>query len=166
VPALVTAAIVAWLATGVMGRRLGELEPFLPPAGANAAGVANANELTWILNDYAAASARARHENKLVLIDFTGYTCTNCRWMEANMFPRDAVRGELERFVRVRLFTDGRDESNVRQQAFEERQFKTVALPLYAVVDSDGNTRATYLGMTRDADEFMRFLFDARNGKK
>ncbi|MFI5246858.1 MAG: thioredoxin family protein, partial [Gemmatimonadales bacterium] len=166
IPALVTAMIVAWLTTGVLGRRLGELEPFLPPAGANATGVANASELSWILNDYSAASARARLENKLVLIDFTGYTCTNCRWMEANMFPRDAVRGELERFVRVRLFTDGRDRSNVRQQAFEEQHFKTVALPLYAVVDPDGNTRATYLGMTRDADEFIRFLFDARQGKQ
>ena len=144
VPALATAAIVAWLATGLMGRRLGELEPFLPPAGANSAGVANANELSWILNDYAAATARARAEHKLVLIDFTGYTCTNCRWMEANMFPREAVRAELERFVRVRLFTDGRDESNVRQQAFEERQFKTVALPLYAVVDS-GREHARHL---------------------
>lgn len=165
-PALVTVAVVAWLAAGVSGRRLGELEPFLPPAGANAAGVANASELSWILNDYSAAAARARSENKLVLIDFTGYTCTNCRWMEANMFPREAVRSELDRFVRVRLFTDGREESNVRQQAFEERQFKTVALPLYAVVDADGNTKATYLGMTRDADEFVRFLIDARSGNR
>lgn len=162
VPAVITVAVVAWLATGLAGRRLGELEPFLPPAGANAGGVANANELTWILNDYPGALARARAENKLVLIDFTGYTCTNCRWMEANMFPRDEVRRELDRFVRVRLFTDGRDESNVRQQAFEEQQFKTVALPLYAVVGSDGVTRATYLGMTRDVDEFVRFLFAVR----
>jgi thiol:disulfide interchange protein len=161
-PALVTVAVVAWLVAGVRGRRLGELEPFLPPAGANAAGVANASELSWILNDYASATALARRENKLVLIDFTGYTCTNCRWMEANMFPREAVRAELDRFVRVRLFTDGREASNVRQQAIEERQFRTVALPLYAVVDADGNTKASYLGMTRDAGEFVRFLIDAR----
>ena len=82
------------------------------------------------------------------------------------MFPRDEVRHELERFVRVRLFTDGRDESNVRQQAFEERQFNTVALPLYAVVGPDGVTRATYLGMTRDTDEFVRFLVGALSEKK
>jgi thiol:disulfide interchange protein DsbD len=164
-PAMITGLTVAWLASGLAGKRLGELEPFLPPAGANATGVANANELAWILNDYPGALARARTEHKLVLIDFTGYTCTNCRWMEANMFPRDEVRRELDRFVRVRLFTDGRDESNVRQQAFEEQQFKTVALPLYAVVRPDGATRATYLGMTRNADEFVRFLAGAR-GKK
>jgi thiol:disulfide interchange protein len=162
IPSVVTAAIVVWLATGVAGKRLGELEPFLPPAGSNASGVANSNELTWILNDYSGAVARARAENKLVLIDFTGYTCTNCRWMEANMFPRDAVRRELDHFVRVRLFTDGRDDSNIRQQAFEEQQFKTVALPLYAVVTADGKTRATYLGMTRNEDEFIGFLSGAR----
>jgi thiol:disulfide interchange protein DsbD len=164
-PAMITGLTVAWLASGLAGKRLGELEPFLPPAGANTTGVANANELTWILNDYPGALARARTEHKLVLIDFTGYTCTNCRWMEANMFPRDEVRRELDRFVRVRLFTDGRDESNARQQAFEERQFKTVALPLYAVVGPDGAPQATYLGMTRNADEFVRFLAGAR-GKK
>ena len=163
---LVTAAVVAWLATGSSGRRLGELEPFLPPAGANATGVANANELSWILNDYAAATSLARTQNKFVLIDFTGYTCTNCRWMEANMFPRETVRAELDKFVRVRLFTDGQEPSNARQQAFEDAQFKTVALPLYAVVGPDGRTRATYLGMTRDEREFTKFLFDARGGTK
>jgi thiol:disulfide interchange protein DsbD len=93
-----------------------------------------------------------------VLIDFTGYTCTNCRWMEANMFPREAVRRELGRFVRVRLFTDGRNESNVQQQAFEEAQFNTVALPLYAIVDAKGTTQGTFLGMTRNTDEFVAFL--------
>ena len=164
-PALLTGLAVAWLASGLAGRRLGELEPFLPPAGTSGAGVANADELTWILNDYPAALVKARAENTPVLIDFTGYTCTNCRWMEANMFPREAVRRELEHFVRVRLFTDGRSESNVRQQAFEEQQFKTVALPLYAVIGPNGDTRATYLGMTRDADEFIRFLAGARGIK-
>jgi len=42
----------------------------------------------------------------------------------------------------VRLFTDGRDTSNLRQQALEEQKFNTVALPLYAVVNSRGATRA------------------------
>jgi thiol:disulfide interchange protein DsbD len=162
VPAVVTAVIVAWLATGLTGRRLGELEPFLPPAGANGAGVANADELPWMLDDYEGALAKARAENKLVLIDFTGYTCTNCRWMEANMFPRAEVERELERFVRVRLFTDGSDESNARQQKLQEEKFNTVALPLYAVVDPDGNTRGQFLGMTRKSDEFIAFLAGAR----
>jgi thiol:disulfide interchange protein DsbD len=166
VAGLIAGLAAGLLAMGSAGHRLGELEPFLPPAGTNASGVANASELSWILNDYAAATSLARNQHKFVLIDFTGYTCTNCRWMEANMFPRETVRAELDNFVRVRLFTDGRDPGNARQQAFEEQQFKTVALPLYAVVGPDGRTRATYLGMTRDEREFTKFLFDARSGTK
>ena len=153
--------VVAWLTTGLTGRRLGELESFLPPAGAGNSGV-HANELDWITDDYVTASAQAAAQNKLVLIDFTGFTCTNCRWMEANMFPRDEVQRELEQFVRVRLFTDGAGEKYRAQQRFEQEKFQTVALPLYAVVDAEGTTRATFLGMTRSADEFIKFLADAR----
>jgi hypothetical protein len=32
--------------------------------------------------------------------------------MEANMFPKPEVTRELARYVRVRLYTDGRDETN------------------------------------------------------
>lgn len=78
------------------------------------------------------------------------------------MFPRADVAKELEEFVRVRLFTDGQSEQNRQQQAFEQEQFGTVALPLYAVVDGEGATRATFLGMTRDAGEFIEFLSGAR----
>lgn len=159
---LVTAAIVVWLGTGVGGRRLGELDSFLPPAS----GASQAHgELDWIVDDYPAALASARASGRPVLIDFTGYTCTNCRWMEANMFPRADVVRELERFVRVRLFTDGRSEANRQQQAFEQQRFGTVALPLYAVVDGEGSTRATFLGMTRSSAEFIDFLSGAREAR-
>ena len=157
VPAAVTALVVIWLATGLAGRRLGELEPFLPPAP----GGTTAGELAWMVDDYPGALARAKAENKLVLVDFTGYTCTNCRWMEANMFPREEIERELERFVRVRLFTDAQDESNVRHQKLQEEKFNSVALPLYAIVDGDGNTRGQFLGMTRSSEEFLAFLTDA-----
>jgi thiol:disulfide interchange protein DsbD len=69
--------------------------------------------------------------------------------------------GELEKFVRVRLFTDGSDESNARQQKLQEDKFNTVALPLYAIVDATGNTRGQFLGMTRRSDEFIAFLTGA-----
>jgi thiol:disulfide interchange protein DsbD len=158
VAATLTLVATMWVGRGLTGRRLGELESFLPPAGRHASGVSGQGELAWALNDYESALAQARAEHKQVLIDFTGYTCTNCRWMEANMFPRADVRRALEPFVRVRLFTDGADERCRAQQAMEEAMFRTVALPLYAIVDTAGVPRATFLGMTRDANEFMRFL--------
>ena len=92
------------------------------------------------------------------MIDFTGYTCTNCRWMEANMFPRPDVRAALDGFVRARLYTDGQGEVYERQQRFQQDQFKTVALPLYAIVDADRRPIATFAGLTRDPAEFLTFL--------
>src|SRR5207237_1267765 len=119
-------------ATGLAGRRLGELEAFLPPA--DAAGAAAHGELPWIVNDYEAALAEASRRGSRVLVDFTGYTCTNCRWMEANMFPEPAVRQELGRYVRLRLYTDGQGQPYQRFQQMEQALFGTVALPYYAVL--------------------------------
>ena len=93
-----------------------------------------------------------------MIIDFTGYTCTNCRWMEANMFPRPDVRAELGTFVRARLYTDGQGPLYMRQQRFQQERFRTVALPLYAIIDSEQRPVATFAGLTRDQDEFLRFL--------
>ncbi|HMC78709.1 MAG TPA: cytochrome c biogenesis protein CcdA [Vicinamibacterales bacterium] len=152
--AAATLGLAAWLGTGLRGRPLGELEAFLPPAAAHA----SSNELAWITNDLDAALAQARASGQLVIIDFTGYTCTNCRWMEANMFPRPDVRAELGTFVRARLYTDGQGPLYMRQQRFQQERFRTVALPLYAIIDSEQRPVATFAGLTRDQDEFLRFL--------
>jgi thiol:disulfide interchange protein len=151
---LATIAFAVWLGTGVAGRRLGELEAFLPPAAVHAA----SGELAWITNDFDGAIAQARTSGRLVLIDFTGYTCTNCRWMEANMFPRPEVRAALDAFVRARLYTDGQGPVYEQQQRFQQTRFRTVALPLYAIVDPDQRTVATFAGLTRDQAEFLKFL--------
>jgi thiol:disulfide interchange protein DsbD len=116
----------------------------------------------WRLNDYEGALTAARNSGKLVFVDFTGYTCTNCRWMEANIFSRADVGAELGQFVLARLYTDGDGEVYERQQAFQEKTFGTVALPLYAVVDADGKVRGTFSGLTRNPAEFIAFLQRAR----
>jgi thiol:disulfide interchange protein len=150
------ATCAIWLATGLFGRRLGELEAFLPPA--DLAAMAPDGELPWIVNDYDAALAAGSQENRPLLIDFTGYTCTNCRWMEANMFPRPDVARELARYVRVRLYTDGRGEPYRTFQQMEQRLFGTVALPYYAVISPDGTPTVAFGGLTRDPSEFISFL--------
>jgi thiol:disulfide interchange protein len=154
IASLATIAFAVWLGTGVAGRRLGELEAFLPPATVHT----TSGELEWITNDLDAAIVQARASNRLVFIDFTGYTCTNCRWMEANMFPRPEVRAALETFVRARLYTDGQGRVYEQQQRFQQTRFRTVALPLYAIVDPHQRTVATFAGLTRDQSEFLRFL--------
>lgn len=166
VSAILSLAISVWLITGLFGAKLGELEAFLPPdlEGTSSFRVVGAGqaELKWIKNDYTAALAQAKAENKRVFIDFTGYTCTNCRWMEANIFPKPEVEAELKKFVLSSLYTDGEGEIYEKQQAMEQEMFGTVALPFYAIVDGDGKTIATFPGLTRNSDEFVDFLKKAQ----
>jgi thiol:disulfide interchange protein len=165
VAAAISVAVAAWLGSGVTGRQLSQVEAFLPPrAPMPLLASAGATPPEWMLNDYDAALSTARKSGRFVFIDFTGYTCTNCRWMEANIFSRPDVGAELGQFVLARLYTDGEGEIYERQQAFQEKAFGTVALPLYAVVDGSGRVRATFSGLTRDPAEFIAFLRRASAG--
>jgi len=155
VTALAALALTVWLGTGLAGQRLGELEAFLPPAEL---GGGTDGELSWIVNDYDAALAAATASGQPILVDFTGYTCTNCRWMEANMFTRPEVEREMSRYVRVRLYTDGRGDEYLRFQALQRDTFGTVALPYYAVLSPDGTPVVAFGGLTRDAAHFVSFL--------
>jgi thiol:disulfide interchange protein DsbD len=163
VAAIACVAIALLIGNGARGKSLGELEAFLPPPdiageGAEPAAAHNDARLGWILNDQPAALAKAKQTGKLVLIDFTGYTCTNCRWMETNIFAREDVANAMRSYVLSRLYTDGQGKLYEAQQDYQERQFGTVALPLYAIVDSEGRTIRIFAGLTRSPAEFLAFL--------
>jgi len=163
IPVLVALLLAVWLGSGLGGRPLRQIEAFLPPSTPVVSVAAGAGTVpTWLLNDYDGALKTARGSGKLVFVDFTGYTCTNCRWMEANIFSRPDVGAELGQFVLARLYTDGEGAIYEEQQIFQEQTFGTVALPLYAVMDADGKVRATFSGLTRSPAEFIGFLQRAR----
>jgi thiol:disulfide interchange protein len=161
VSALVFLALAFYLFTGLVGGSLGELDAFLPPRSAGSFALTGSGrggpELTWHTR-LEPALRQAALERKPVFIDFTGYTCTNCRWMEANIFPLPAVSSELERYVRVQLYTDGSGPEYEENQRWQKEQFGTVALPLYAILDAQGKKLATFPGMTRKPEEFLQFL--------
>src|SRR3984885_14250387 len=73
------------LLPGMFGAPLGELDAYVPPASSSG-GIFNTRASTqqvWMKNQYQQALSQARAENKLVLVTFTGYACTNCHWMKA-----------------------------------------------------------------------------------
>jgi thiol:disulfide interchange protein DsbD len=147
------------LVPGMFGAHLGELDAWVPAATFTAGSASAAGaEPAWMTNQYEQALARARAENKLVLVNFTGYACTNCHWMRANMFPRPEIRPLLDDFVLLELFTDGTDAASTANQDMESRKFGTVAIPYYAILSPDGDAIATFPGLTRDAGEFAAFL--------
>ncbi|MEP7075642.1 MAG: cytochrome c biogenesis protein CcdA [Acidobacteriota bacterium] len=166
ISAVASLAVSFYLLTGLFGAKLGEIESFLPPDLNNTSSRffgKGEEELKWLPNDYQGALAKAKTENKKVFIDFTGYTCTNCRWMEANVFTKKEVESELDKFVLARLYTDGEGDVYEQQQQMEQEMFGTVALPYYAIVSPDGKTIASFPGLTRNVPEFVDFLKKAQN---
>jgi thiol:disulfide interchange protein DsbD len=159
-------ACAIWLANGLAGHRLGEIDAFLPPAdidnGARGQETSAVPDMPWILNDLPAGIAAAKAQGKPVFVDFTGYTCTNCRWMESNIFSRPAIEQYMNRFVKVRLYTDGEGKIYTDQQDYEDKHFGTVALPFYALLNSNGDTVDTSAGVTRDEKAFATFLAKAQ----
>jgi thiol:disulfide interchange protein DsbD len=156
--ALVVFAIT--LIPGMFGARLGEIESYIPPPAAGSGGIGGSGggELAWVENDLNGAFAQAKSGNKYVLVNFTGYACTNCHWMKANMFTKPAVAGVMKNMVLVDLYTDGTDAPSVANQKLEEDQFKTVAIPFYVLYDQDQKVVATFPGLTRNENEYLTFL--------
>jgi thiol:disulfide interchange protein DsbD len=167
--AMIVLAATIWLVPGLFGRQLGGLEAFLPPDTAlNSASAIEAprsspdTEVHWVINDYDGALAQAKRNNMPVFIDFTGYTCTNCRWMEANIFTKPEISHELKRYVCVRLYTDGDGDLFKHLQTLQQEKFGTVALPFYAVLRSDGSVSGTFPGLTKSPSDFLTFLTDKK----
>lgn len=146
------------LLPGMFGARLGELDAFIPVATDSAAAPSGEGKLTWMRNQYAEALARAKAENKLIFVNFTGYACTNCHWMKSNMFPRPDIQAAMKDFILLELYTDGTDEASRINQELQEKKFSTVAIPYYAIIDGNENVVASFPGLTRKPAEFLAFL--------
>lgn len=147
------------LLPGLFGARLGEIEAYIPaPAEGSGFAAAGGSEVRWAKNDFADSLERAKAENKLLLAAFTGYACTNCHWMKANMFTRPEIRKALQDMVLVELYTDGTDAASEENQKRQDESFKTVAIPFYAIYDGEGKVVASFAGLTKDTAQFLGFL--------
>ena len=152
-----------YLTSGLFGQRIhGLIYSYLPPIVESESGAVRTNgasiaeEFNWYRNlDEGLAKARAT--GKSVFIDFTGYTCTNCRWMEANTFTKTEVKHRFGEMILVQLYTDGGPNHRENQQ-YEIDRFGTAALPFYVILSPDDDIITTFPGMTRSLDDFLDFL--------
>ena len=159
-------AVSLYLFTGMLGRPLGEWDAFLPPysmsdsittVGADGGGNASKEKEVWLQN-YDEALRVARETGMPIFVDFTGVTCTNCRWMEKNIFPIPEVAVLMGQYVRVQLWTDKANDESKANQEMQHRRFRTVALPFYALMSPRDEVIATFDGMTRSSEKFADFL--------
>lgn len=153
-----------YLIPGLFGSPLNSLDAFLPPRQATDIRLLGDAQFSgglddgWIVDDIDSALATAARESRPVFVDFTGYTCTNCRQMEATVFPVPAVADLLENdFVLLRLYTDDQ-ETGDEFQRYQLQLTGTVALPTYAILaHADGSLVAKTSGL-QSAEKFAAFL--------
>lgn len=160
-----TFAFTLYLALGLFtGRPLGWIDGWLPPASfvgeASVAKAGGPRTFDWV-HDLEAGRARAQREGKLVFVNYTGFTCTNCRYMEGSVFPRAEIASLLDQLVLVELYTDGLEPQHERAREDQVARFRTAALPFYVVERADGTVLSTFPSSTNDPEEFRRFLADA-----
>ncbi|MCS6818880.1 MAG: thioredoxin family protein, partial [Chitinophagales bacterium] len=125
--AFITLLFVGYTASGLFGNDLKLYSGFPPPRFYS---VFDQNVNIHPLTDYEQALARARAENKPVMIDFTGWACVNCRKMEENVWTDPEVYLRLkEKYVLVSLYVDDRRPLPPDQQyvsPFTGKKIKTI----------------------------------------
>ncbi|CAN5410949.1 cytochrome c biogenesis protein CcdA [soil metagenome] len=172
--AVVFVSLGIWLVAGMLGRPLAsDIEALLPPdnyheliegaalaapplsSTAGEAGKAVQDSEYWY-DDLSKAKAEAAKTGKPIFIDFTGFSCTNCRWMEKFMFPKQSTRSRFEKMILVRLYTDRKSQPYIGNQDLM-RGYGTVANPLYVTLNSKGVfvAQGQY---TRSEATFLAFL--------
>ncbi len=157
-----------YLIPGLMGASLGIWDAWLPPKQATDVSVvrsfaqaggtaANGSESEMWSSNYQEAKEEAIKKNKPVFIDFTGYTCTNCRAMETNVFPLEPIQKRFAKMQQVRLYTDDGSEGPENQR-FQFDLTGTVALPTYVILDPQTENILEQLVGYADKKKFQQFL--------
>ncbi len=127
---------------------------FLPPRFGNEGGIGGPKQdgagkgapghKEWYM-EYEDAWKDAVKNDKLIFIDFTGQKCVNCRYNESSVFTLPEVREQMDKYVKVALFTDSVPNTKLsRTQAKEQgaRNFKwqeflaknDLTLPYYVIL--------------------------------
>jgi thiol:disulfide interchange protein DsbD len=150
-----------YMGTGLFGRPIhGMIYSYLPPSLEKEYSALdkdnNTEKLIWY-SDLEQAFTEAKLIEKPIFIDFTGYTCTNCRWMETNIFTLQDVEHRFNELILVHLYTDG-GENHKEYLRYEIERFGTAALPYYVILSPQDEVLATFPGLTRDVNEFLDFL--------
>jgi thiol:disulfide interchange protein DsbD len=128
-------------------------------------------------HDYDEGIAYARSVNKPVILDFTGWSCVNCRKMEDNVWSDKAVLGLLNNdYVLISLYVDDKTPLPASEQYisettgkkiktignkwsdFQTTYFKTNSQPYYVLTDHNGKLLADTKGYDSSIEDYINFL--------
>ncbi len=199
-PRLIFAMLVwgftSYMIPGLWGAPLKGINAWLPPqttqdfdlskASAPAAEASSAKKYANLFHapygldafyDYEEGLAYAKQQNKPVLLDFTGWSCTNCRKMEASVWADPEVLKRLKGdYVLISLYVDDKTELTESEQYiskfsgkkirtigqkwsdFQASTFGTNSQPYYVIVDASGKQLVPAQAFNLDINNYIRFL--------
>lgn len=127
--------------------------------------------------DYEEGLAAAKQQNKPVLLDFTGWSCTNCRKMEASVWADAEVLKRLkEDYILISLYVDDKTalaDNETYRSTFSGKTIKTIgqkwsdfqastfganSQPYYVLVDTEGKQLVAPQAFNLDISNYIRFL--------
>lgn len=164
-------SFVIYLATGLFGGSLSLLSGFPPPMSYSFYLHRGEAVKADVINDYDAALALAKQQNKKLLIDFTGWACVNCRKMEEHVWTNPEVASYIkENFVLVSLYVDDKKPLPVEHRndslqtvgdkwaKFQVVNMRQATQPLYAVLNTSEELMTKPQGYEPEADKFLLWL--------
>jgi thiol:disulfide interchange protein DsbD len=127
--------------------------------------------------DYKQGLECAKEQHKPVLLDFKGHACANCKLMESKVWSDPSILELLEKkFVIIALYADDRTQlpenewvtsvvdGKVKKtigkvnEDLEILKFRTNALPLYVITDTEGNQLNTPMPTNLNVAEYKKWL--------
>jgi len=147
------------------------------PSGRKYADIFHAPHGLDAFYDYQEGLDYAKKVNKPVLIDFTGWSCVNCRKMEASVWPDPEVLRRLKQdFVLISLYVDDKTELEEAEkyvsefsgkkisrigQKWSDMQasvFGTNSQPYYVIADFKGQQLVPAQAYNLDISNYIDFL--------
>ncbi len=128
-------------------------------------------------DDYDTGMAYAKSIGKPVMVDFTGWSCVNCRKMEDNVWSDPEVLKRLsDKYVLISLYVDDKAELPIEKQYtsklsgkkitttgkrwsdLQATTYNTNSQPYYVLLDNNANLLATPRGYTPDIKTYTKYL--------
>jgi len=133
-----------------------------------------------LINDYQKALELAKEEHKPILIDFTGWACTNCRNMEEHVWPKAGVQELINNdYILVSLYVDDRQTLPDDQQftfttndgskkaiktigdkfaTLQSETFRSTSQPFYVLISPDQKLLTRPVAYTPNPEVYAQWL--------
>ena len=175
--ATISLAFAVYLVPGLWGAPLKAISAFAPPLWTQDFSLYEGAVHPKFMN-YEEGMVYAKEKNKPVIIDFSGYGCTNCRNMEAAVWTDPRVKDILDnQYVLITLMVDDKEKLpeilEVKERNGKTTRLKTIgdkwsylqrykfatnSQPYYVLLNHEGKPIGPSYAYDKDVNKYLDFL--------